>query len=169
MSENPTSDQRRHIVAWIAPATWPAVVDDLRGRPDTDRLTLVAAADTAGSLPPPGAGLFGRGHRRGPHPESEVLIGDAAQRLVEQAASALGRSAAKRVITGRTERVIVEAARDADVLVVARDGDRGRLGPPSLGNHTRFVIDHAPCAVLLLWPERAPDVSTIPPPPPHER
>jgi hypothetical protein len=31
------------------------------------------------------------------------------------------------------------------LLIVARDGDRSRLGPKSLGHHTRFVVDHAPC------------------------
>ena len=30
-----------------------------------------------------------------------------------------------------------------------------------------FVVDHAACPVLLVWPEAAPDVGTIPPPPHH--
>ena len=59
------------------------------------------------------------------------------------------------------------AARGAALLIVARDGDRSRLGPKSLGKATRFVVDHAPCPVLLVWPEPAPAVATIPPPPPH--
>jgi len=50
---------------------------------------------------------------------------------------------------------------------VARDGDRTRLGPKSLGKTTRFVVDHAACPVLLVWPESAPGVATIPPPPDH--
>jgi hypothetical protein len=29
------------------------------------------------------------------------------------------------------------------------------------------VVDHAPCPVLLLWPDQAPGVESIPPPPPH--
>jgi Na+/H+ antiporter NhaD/arsenite permease-like protein len=41
-----------------------------------------------------------------------------------------------------------------------------RLGPHSLGPVTRFVVDHAPCAVLLAWPALAPGVASIPPPPP---
>lgn len=155
-----------HVVGWIAPGTWPAIVESLRARPDADRLTLVAASDTAESLPLPVGGLFGRG-RRDPHPRSQVLTGEAAQRLLDQAVAALGRECEARVLTGRTERVVVEAAKDADLLVLARDGDRSRLGPPSLGHHTRFVIDHAPSTVELLWPENAPDVSTIPPPPAH--
>jgi hypothetical protein len=61
---------------------------------------------------------------------------------------------------------VVAAAEGADLLVLARDGDRSRLGPRSLGPATRFVVDHSPCPVLLVWPERAPGVGTIPPPPP---
>ena len=33
----------------------------------------------------------------------------------------------------------------------------------SLGKTTRFVVDHAACPVLLVWPGSAPDVATIPP------
>jgi nucleotide-binding universal stress UspA family protein len=65
------------------------------------------------------------------------------------------------------ERLVVEAAEGADLLVVARDGDRSRLGPASLGPATRFVVDHAPCPVLLVWPEQTPAVGSIPPRPPH--
>jgi hypothetical protein len=67
----------------------------------------------------------------------------------------------------------VQAVADGvDVLVVARDGDHSRLGPRSLGHETRFVVDHAPCAVLLVWPDEAPGIESIPdprhgPPPPH--
>jgi hypothetical protein len=50
--------------------------------------------------------------------------------------------------------------------VLARDGDRTRLGPHSLGPHSRFIVDHAPCPVLLVWPEPPPGPSTLPPPPP---
>jgi nucleotide-binding universal stress UspA family protein len=62
---------------------------------------------------------------------------------------------------------VVAASAQADLLIVARDGDRARLGPKSLGKATRFVVDHAACPVLLVWPEPAPGVATIPPPPHH--
>jgi hypothetical protein len=29
------------------------------------------------------------------------------------------------------------------------------------------AVDHAPCQVLLVWPDVAPAVATIPPPPPR--
>jgi nucleotide-binding universal stress UspA family protein len=46
----------------------------------------------------------------------------------------------------------VAAARDADVLVMARSGLEA--GPKSIGHPARFVVDHAPCEVLLVWPRR---------------
>jgi Universal stress protein family len=61
---------------------------------------------------------------------------------------------------------VVTAAAGADLLILARDGDRSRLGPKSLGKTARFVVDHASCPVLLVWPEPAPDIATIPAAPP---
>ncbi len=64
---------------------------------------------------------------------------------------------------------MVAACDGADLLVLARDGER-KLGPPSLGKHQRFVVDHAPSRVLLVWPDEPPGVGEMPPPPPpgHE-
>ena len=67
---------------------------------------------------------------------------------------------------GRVEREVVRAIADGfDLLVAARDGDRSRLGPRSIGPTTRFVVDHAPCAVLLVWPDEIPGIESITPPP----
>jgi hypothetical protein len=63
------------------------------------------------------------------------------------------------------EREVLAAAEDADLLVLARDGEHDRLGPRSLGHATRFVVDHAPCAVLLVWADTPPGLSTLPPEP----
>ena len=60
------------------------------------------------------------------------------------------------------EREVVAAAEDCDLLVLARDGDHERLGPHSLAPPARFVVDHAPCRVLLVWPDAPPPVETIP-------
>jgi nucleotide-binding universal stress UspA family protein len=87
--------------------------------------------------------------------------------LLEAAADRLGCRCERLEIQGRAERVVVTASAEADLLIVARDGDRTRLGPKSLGKTTRFVVDHAACPVLLVWPESAPGVATIPPPPDH--
>ncbi|MFD8804728.1 universal stress protein, partial [Streptomyces sp. NPDC059597] len=79
----------------------------------------------------------------------------------------LGRPCVREERSGRVEREVVAAAEGADLLVLARDGDRTRLGPHSLGPASRFTVDHAPCPVLLVWPDRAPSLRTLPPPPPH--
>ena len=85
--------------------------------------------------------------------------------MLEQAEERLGLPATVRLETGFPERVVTAAAEDVGYLIVGRDGDRSRLGPHSLGKHTRFVIDHAPCRVLLIWPGHVPDIGSIPPPP----
>lgn len=84
---------------------------------------------------------------------------------MRQASEALGRPCRQLVASGPTERVITTAADAADLLILARDGDRSRLGPHSLGKHARFIIDHAPCTVELIWPDGVPGLGTIPPPP----
>src|SRR5487761_314466 len=55
---------------------------------------------------------------------------------------------------GRLEREVA-AADGADLLILARDGDRTRLGPKSLGPASRFVVDHAPCPVACLAATRS--------------
>jgi nucleotide-binding universal stress UspA family protein len=109
------------------------------------------------------AGLLGRG-RRGA--SLDALSADAIAGLLDQAARRFGRPARTEQRTGRVEREVVAAADGASVLICARDGDRSRLGPRSLGPATRFVVDHVPCPVLLVWPGEAPGADSIPPPPP---
>lgn len=58
---------------------------------------------------------------------------------------------------GRPEREIVNAAADwrADVVIVcsrAEYGEKAQIGPRSVGHVARFVLDHAPCPVLLVRP-----------------
>ncbi|MFD9123371.1 universal stress protein [Kitasatospora sp. NPDC059571] len=157
------------VVVWIVEGTWPACVDAARAHAPQDTETvLLHVTDTAVAGAGHGAyaGLLGRGHReRDPGTRLEHLASDAAQQLLAAAAERLGRPSRPAVRTGRIEREVVAAAEGADLLVVARDGDRTRLGPHSLGPATRFVVDHAPCPVLLVWPEPAPGTATIPPPP----
>lgn len=78
--------------------------------------------------------------------------------LREAAAAARGAGytgeAEARVRRGRPEREIVRALTElaADVVVLAPrpSARQGPPGPHSLGHVARFVVDHAPCAVLLL-------------------
>jgi len=111
-------------------------------------------------------GLFGRGGRD-PGARLDELAAASASDLLEAAARRLGRGCERVEIQSYAERAVVRASADADLLVMAPDGDRSRLGPKSLGRTARFVVDHAACPVLLVWPEAAPDVATIPPPPHH--
>jgi nucleotide-binding universal stress UspA family protein len=158
----------RSVIVWVTEGTWQASVDAaLSLAPAEARLILLHV--TADELPEAahGAylGLFGRG-QRDPGPRLAELAGQAAAGLLDAAARRLGRPSERREVRGHPEREVVTASADADLLIVARDGDRSRLGPRSLGKATRFVVDHAACQVLLVWPEAAPDVATIPPPPP---
>ncbi|HSK34462.1 MAG TPA: universal stress protein [Propionicimonas sp.] len=155
------------VAGWVAAGTWPAVVEAMQRRPASDELVLVAVADTSEGVPTgPLAGLMGRGRRASDAAAVDQLGRAAAQDLLDQAVAALGRPCEAQLRTGFTEREVTAAAAAIDLLIVARDGDRTRLGPRSLGRHTRFVIDHAPCTVAVVWPGEAPGLDSIPAPPP---
>jgi nucleotide-binding universal stress UspA family protein len=159
----------RSVVVWVAEGTWPACVDTVRRWiADDDEVVLLHV--TGGEMTAAhGAvgGLLGRGRRaRDVDRDFDALAESTAGRLLDRAVERLGRPAATLHRSGRVEREVVEGAEGADLLVCARDGDRSRLGPRSLGAATRFVVDHAPCPVLLVWPDAAPDLESIPPPPP---
>ena len=162
----------RSIVIWVREGTWHATVDaalslaPVVGFPA--RFTLLHVTSPAAADAAHGAyrGLLGRGGHD-PGERLEALASASAADLIEAAARRLGRQCERREIQDDTERAVVAASAHADLLIVARDGERSRLGPKSLGRATRFVVDHAACPVLLVWPEAAPDVGTIPPPPHH--
>jgi nucleotide-binding universal stress UspA family protein len=158
------------VLVWITEGTWQACTDAAgRLAPADACITLlhVTPADLPEAAHGAYLGLFGRGHGgRDPGPQLAELAAVSAGELLDAAARRLGRPCDRMRRRGRVEREVVTAAADADLLVVARDGDRSRLGPKSLGKATRFVVDHAPCPVLLVWPETAPGIDSIPPPPP---
>jgi nucleotide-binding universal stress UspA family protein len=178
-------DHRRlimKVVVWIVEGTWRSCVDSTRRlAPAGADITLLYVVDDEVSKVAHGAfaGLIGRG-RHGPDPGelADNVSAKAAQEILAEASQRLSSQSAHEIRRGRVEREVVAAAEDADLLIVARDGDRSRLGPKSLGHAARFVVDHAPCPVLLVWPGVAPDIETIPtpphpphghhPPPPHE-
>ncbi|MFI5828382.1 universal stress protein [Streptomyces sp. NPDC051578] len=159
------------VVVWIVEGTWPACVDAARAHvPEGGDVVLlhVTPADVPGAAHGAFAGLLGRGHpERDPGTRVEQLAAASAGRLLTDAAQRLGRECTRIERTGRIEREVVAAAEGAELLILARDGDRTHLGPRSLGPASRFIVDHAPCPVLLVWPETAPGIATIPPPPPH--
>ncbi len=161
-----------NVVCWIVEGTWPACVDATRDLAPVDAdvvLLHVIDQDMLAVAHGAYAGLLGRGHRPGrPHSDPGNRVDELAvassEQLLHTAADRLGRPARHVQRRGRIEREVIAAAENADLLVLARDGDRRRLGPRSLGPASRFVVDHAPCPVLLVWPEQAPELSSLPPP-----
>jgi nucleotide-binding universal stress UspA family protein len=146
-----------HALIWIVEDTWEATVADAAALlpPGADITLLHVAGTEAEALA--GAsrhGLLGRHPPPPPAPEPLRAISErAAQELLADAESRLGRPARREARRGRIEREVVAAAESMDLLVLARAGDRRRPGPHSLGHAVRFVVDHAPCGVLLVWPD----------------
>ena len=161
------------VVIWITEGTWQATVDAARVHaPATADLVLlhVVSADVSEAVHGSFAGLLGRDRPgRDPGSQVEAISRVAAAALLDDAAARLGRPVSRLPRRGRVEREVVLAADGAELLICARDGDRAHLGPRSLGPATRFVIDHAPCPVLLVWPGQAPGADSLPPPPPRPR
>jgi nucleotide-binding universal stress UspA family protein len=124
------------VLVWVTPTGWEACVDAAR---DRGEVTLLQVSDAG---PEPG-GLLGR-HRP---PRPPVAADD---ELLAAAEERLGGRAERLTVAGRPEHAVVEAAAGFDLLVLSRTNLRP--GPHSLGHATRFVVDHAPCAVLLVWP-----------------
>ncbi|MEV5571748.1 universal stress protein [Spirillospora sp. NPDC052269] len=159
------------IIVWIVEGTWPACVDAARTHASRDAdvvLLHVSGHEVSDAAHGAYAGLLGRARPdRDPGTRVEDLAAAAGERLLDAAAERLGRPCTRTERSGRVEREVVAAAEGADLLILARDGDITHLGPRSLGPASRFIVDHAPCPVLLVWPETAPSTSTIPPPPNH--
>ena len=155
------------VVIWLSEETWQSCVDAGRSfaPPGSDVVLLhVTGDDVAAAAHAAYRALMGRGHLdRDPGARLEEIAAAAAAQLLDAAATRLGRVATRVERHGRVEREVVQAADGAELLVLARDGDRTRLGPRSLGRAARFVVDHAPCPVLLVWPDPAPDIASIPP------
>jgi nucleotide-binding universal stress UspA family protein len=125
------------VLVWVTPTGWEACIDAAREL--GAEVTLLAVADE-GPEPP---GLLGRHkHHRPPVAADDELLDAAAERL--------GRDAERLSPPGRPEHAVVEAAAGFDLLVVSRSNLRP--GPHSIGHATRFVVDHAPCSLLLVWP-----------------
>ena len=144
------------LLVWITEGGWEACVDAAVALGAED-VTLLHV--TSVELPGP------RGRR---HEEVMARMGEladeAAQALLEDAEERLGREARKVTRSGHAEAIVMEAADNADVLVLTRDSRHP--GPHSIGHAARFVVDHAPCTIVLAWPEGGPDG---PPPQPKPK
>jgi hypothetical protein len=152
------------VLAWLTPPGWEACVDAVAALPGAGAVTLLAVAGEApeaagGAL----AGLLGRRERGLEHRLGEEEA-EAGRALLEAGQARLGREARLELRAGRVEREVVAAAAGADLLVLCRDGRRP--GPRSLEHPLRFVVDHAPCALLVIW--RGGRAEDVPLPPPRE-
>ena len=154
------------IIVWLTESTWPACVDAASDYPRAQVVLLhVIDPESVDAAEAARAGLLGRGIRP-TAPAAHRAVVEAQAALLDAAEARLARPAQRLARTGRAEREVVTACADADLLVLGRDGDHARLGPRSLGRATRFVLDHAPCRVLLVWPDEPPGLATLPAPPP---
>lgn len=150
-------------LVWIEEATWAACVDGARRLLPADaEVTIlhVAASDVEQLAEHPAPGRLGRRHRAAPGPPVRRTADAEAQALLDRARQRFGRPARTLARRGRVEREVLEAGAGADVLVMVRGGEPC-LGPRSLGHRTRFVLDHAGCAVLLAWPQQPPGPESV--------
>jgi nucleotide-binding universal stress UspA family protein len=95
-------------------------------------------------------------HRQPVSKEIETAESASAEETLK-AALAYAKGAETLVRQGRPELEIVNAAAEwkADVIVIgahAEYGEPPHVGPHSVGHVARFVLDHAPCPVLLVRP-----------------
>jgi nucleotide-binding universal stress UspA family protein len=86
---------------------------------------------------------------------AEERAGTAALTETQEAARAAGFTEHTSLVWGRPEETILQTARQEKVSLIcisAREGAEGHphIGPASVGHTARFVLDHAPCDVLLL-------------------
>lgn len=96
------------------------------------------------------------GHPRPPQVDERALAAErlGSEAILAEAKAHLGREATTFDVRGRPGREVVAraAATNAGLLVVAARGRSGPIpaGPASVGHVARFVVDHAPCPVLVV-------------------
>lgn len=144
------------VVVWITEGTWQSCVDAAaRLAPaDADVVLLhVLDAELGEVVHGTYGGLLGRAAGHDPSALLATMADTAERELLAAAQERLGRPCETQVRAGHVQHEVVAACADADLLVCARDGEHAHPGPHSIGHHTRFVVDHAAGAVLLVWPD----------------
>ena len=139
------------VIVWMNPdAAWESAVDAV-AHLACEEVILLLVTDGGEPATDTFTGLLGpAGNEPG-----EAFAGieeDQAAALFDEAEARMGRPVRRLWERGAAQDVVVAAADGADLLVCVRDGAPGATGPDSLGPVTRFVVDHAPCGVLLVWP-----------------
>jgi nucleotide-binding universal stress UspA family protein len=113
-------------------------------------------------------GAPGRRHEQVVARMAELAL-EAGQALLDDAVERLGHGTATIYTlaeSGLPEDAVMRAAADADLLVIARDNRHP--SPHSIGHAARFLVDHAPCDVVLVWPGGGP-AGPPPKPKPHAK
>jgi nucleotide-binding universal stress UspA family protein len=153
------------IVVWLTEAGWEAAVDAaLQLSADADvTLLYVADQDVASSAEGALSGLLGRRANRVVEAITRTAT-ETAEEILASAQERLGRPAEQRQEQGAPELVVMEAARQADVLVLGRSNRKH--GPKSISRPMRYVVDHAPGLLVMAWPGGGPE-GPAPAPPPH--
>jgi nucleotide-binding universal stress UspA family protein len=146
------------VLVWIVEGTWKAaVVASKQFAPADAQITLlhVVPVEPQAVAREARQALLGRGHVQSTEAAFQSIAANVASGLLADARALLGRDAALNAQRGCVRDVVVAAAQKADLLVVARDCDHAGEGPNSLGPTARYVLDHAPCPVLLVWSDQA--------------
>ncbi len=154
-------------VVWIAEASWEACIDFARAVLPADaqaRLVHVTPSDVEDLVAEGAEWLLGRRHGASGEFAVRSVAAEQSGALLEAARERLARPAELRALRGHPERELLAACTDADLLVLARDGEQ-RLGPKSFSHETRFVLDHVGCATLVVWARQPPAPETVKLPP----
>jgi nucleotide-binding universal stress UspA family protein len=90
-----------------------------------------------------------------PIDEAEQAAGKTTLEEARQEAERAGFQIHTEIQKGKPEQVIVQLAQKWGCQLIAIRGSEGtegrpRIGPESVGHTARFILDHAPCNVLLL-------------------
>lgn len=127
---------------------------------DAPELLLGHVVDTGQRPDPAHRGPFGRGPHHDPAREQAMTEAEtaAAQEALNEArseAERLGARVETRLLRGRPEQALVALAQEigADLIALRLNefGERRpTTGPGSVGHTARFILDHAPCDVLLI-------------------
>jgi nucleotide-binding universal stress UspA family protein len=142
-------------LVWIVAETWQATVAGAATfLPAGADVTLLHVTASDAQTVARGArdALLGRPHRPAAN-SLDAISEQSARQLLADAQAALGREAVLDARCGRIEHEVIAAAGTADLILFARDKDHTHPGPRSLGPTARYVLDHAPRAVLLVWPD----------------
>ena len=145
------------VLVWVTEESWMACVDAALVRAPAEEVTLLHVTDAGAVDAAQGAftALLGRGGA-GPAGQLEAMAEAAATDVLEAAAARLARPAQQLRRRGRPEREVVQAARGAALLVLARQG--AEAGPRAWARRPGSWSTTRPARSC--WSGRDPPLST---------